>query len=205
MNKNKITLALVGALIGICGIAGHISLKDISISEFEPQISPVSCAFMGEAEAKRIQDKIPVHLYYATKDNKLKLVVRYVTVEEAQKDIGNFATIIMEELIREPKEKELRGVIPKGTKLEKPVQVKNNIAIVDLSEEFVKNHKGGIEEEKLTIFSIVNSMTELKDINKVRFKVNGKTLKDYKGNFRFDKDFKRFKSETPGITPTNTM
>ena len=116
--------------------------------------------------------------------------MRYIS--STQQDINEIATIIVKELMKNPKECGLYNVIPYGTTLRKPVKVQNNTAYVDLSEEFIKNHKGGKEGEKITIFAIVNSLTELKDINRVNFKINGKSLKEYKGNFRFDKDFPRY-------------
>ena len=205
MNKNKITFILVGVLVVACGVAGRISFKNIAINKFVPMVSPVSCISMGERDASKIQDKYPVHFYYATKDNKLKLVIRYIPISDAKKDIGSVATIIMKELIQTPKEEDLHTVVPKGTTLRKPVEVLDNVATIDLSEEFLNNHKGGLEQETLTIFAIVNSMTELPDIHKVRFRVNGKTLKEYKGNFRFDKEFPRFKAKNKIITPTNVV
>ena len=203
MNKNRFKLSIVAMLVVMCGVAGHVSLKNIAIDKFAVGVNPVSCISMGERDASKIQDKYPLHLYYATKDNKLKLVVRYISMNEAKKDLSEVATIIMKELIRTPKEEDLHTVIPKGTKLKRPVKVLDNVATVDLSEEFLNNHKVGLEQEKLTLFSIVNSMTELPDIHKVRFLVNGKTLKEYKGNFRLDKDFPRSKNII--IPPTSAV
>ena len=190
MSKNKITIILIAVLFGVCGFAGFESLKNVSINEIAEKVYPVSCTVINEEEAKKIQNKVPIHLYYATKQNKLKLVVRYIS--NTKQDINEIATIIVEELMKAPKEQGLYNVIPNGTKLRKPVKVKDNIAYVDLSEEFIKNHKGGKEGERVTIFAIVNSLTELKDINRVNFRINGKILREYKGNFRFDKDFPRF-------------
>lgn len=203
MKKNKITLTIIGVLVVVCGIAGRISFRNIAVNKFVPNISPVSCISMGERDASKIQDKYPVHLYYATKENKLKLVVRYISLSDAKKDISDVATIIMKELMQPPKEEGLHTVVPKGTTLKKPVQVVNDVAIVDLSREFLNNHAGGLEQETLTLFAIVNSLTELKDIHKVRFLVNGKSLKEYKGNFRFDKDFPRCRTKI--ITSTSVV
>jgi len=203
MKKNKIALMIMGVLVVVCSVAGRVSFKSIVVDKFVPSINPVSCISMGERDASKIQDKYPVHLYYATKDNKLKLVVRYISLHDAKKDISEVATIIMEELIKPPKEEGLLSVVPKGTILKKPVQVVDNVAIVDLSREFLKNHKGGLEQETITLFAIVNSLTELKDIHKVRFLINGRTLKEYKGNFRFDKDFPRCKTKV--ITSTSVV
>lgn len=190
MRKSRVTVVLVIIIVSVCGLAGCGSLKNITINDVAEKIYPVSCTVISEEEAKKIQDKVPIHLYYATKQNKLKLVVRYIP--NTNQDINKIATIVIEELMKSPKERELYNVIPKGTKLRKPVRVQDNVAYVDLSEEFINNHKGGKEGEEMTIFAIVNSLTELKDISRVSFKINGKVLKEYKGNFRFDKEFPRY-------------
>lgn len=43
----------------------------------------------------------------------------------------------------------------------------------------------------MTIYSIVNSLTELKEISKVKFLIEGKSSADFKGNFRFNTEFPR--------------
>ena len=63
-----------------------------------------------------------------------------------------------------------------------------------MTKEFVDNHPGGKEAEEMTIFSIVNTLTELKDIETVKFLINGKEQKEFKGNFRFDNEFPRNES-----------
>ena len=45
------------------------------------------------------------------------------------------------------------------------------------------------QKEKMTIYSIVNSLTELKEIDKVQFLIEGEKVKEFKGNFRFNNAF----------------
>jgi len=101
------------------------------------------------------------------------------------------ATIIVNELIAGPKDKNLKPTIPEGTKLCSPVSISGTIATVDLSKEFVDKHPGGKNAEQLTIYSIVNSLTEVKEINKVQFKIEGKVQSLYKGSYKFDVPFPR--------------
>jgi len=54
------------------------------------------------------------------------------------------------------------------------VHVDKKTAIVNFSKDFVENHCGGTLSEKMTIYSIVNTLTSLPEINKVNFLVNGK-------------------------------
>ncbi|MFN3699563.1 MAG: GerMN domain-containing protein [Dictyoglomus sp.] len=71
--------------------------------------------------------------------------------------------------------------IPKGTKL-LGLSVKDSIAYVNFSEEFRKNHPGGSLGELLTIYSIVNTLTEFPEIKKVQILINGAILETLAGH-----------------------
>lgn len=155
------------------------------------ELAPVSSVVMGEEEAKKLTDKVPIHLYFANEDNtKLKLEVRYIPISEAKKSPSNLATIIVKELIAGSKSG-LKNTIPEGTELRSPVKIEAGVATVDFTKAFVDNHPGGKSAEQMTIFSVVNSLTELKDIQKVKFTIDGKAQKEFKGNFKFDAPFPR--------------
>ena len=53
----------------------------------------------------------------------------------------------------------------------------------------------------MTIYSIVNSLTQIKDIEKVQFKIEGQVKDRYKGNFKFDVPF----SGSPSSTAKNHL
>lgn len=156
------------------------------------EVSPVSSIVLGEAEAKQIADKSPISLYFANEDNtKLKLEMRYVLMSELKKPTNEIATLIVMELMSGPsKGSVLKPTIPEGVKLNS-VKLEGNVAIVDFSKEFKENHAGGKAAEQMTIYSIVNSLTELKEISQVKFKLDGKTSKEFKGVFKFDNAFPR--------------
>lgn len=73
---------------------------------------------------------------------------------------------------KEPKSEGLHTAIPKGTKLIS-ASTKGDILTLDLSREFVSNSPGGSAGELMTLYSIVNTMTELPDIKKVQFLIEG--------------------------------
>ncbi len=50
------------------------------------------------------------------------------------------------------------GLIPSGTKLRSPVKVKNDVAVVDFSKEFLENFSGGSDQEALTLNAIVHTL-----------------------------------------------
>lgn len=61
------------------------------------------------------------------------------------------------------------------------VKVVKNIAYVDMTEEMVNVHPDGRDIELLTVYSIVNSLTCIDGIAGVRFTIEGKAQKDFKG------------------------
>lgn len=153
---------------------------------------PVSSISMNEEEAKNIANKMPLNLYFSTQDNsKLILEVRYVDMNEAKKGTASLAGVIVNELIKGPQTNGLKGTIPDGAKLAGPVTLNAGTATINFTKEFVDKHPGGEAQAKLTIYSIVNSLTELTDVQKVKFLVSGKTVTDFKGAYKFDTTFPR--------------
>lgn len=157
------------------------------------EMRPVSGMTMGEEEAQQLSEKVPIRLYFANEDNtKLKMEIRYIPMSEASKSVNSLATLIVKELINGPSEKSgLKATLPKETELRSPVSIEARVATVDFTKAFVDNHSGGKEAEQMTIYSIVNSLTEIKDIEQVKFKIDGSTRDNFKGSFKFDAPFSR--------------
>jgi hypothetical protein len=206
--RKPLSLIMVLFLIMTC-FCGCSVLRKLGIGNKSSEITPVSSIYIGEEEASLLTDKIPVYLYFANKDNtKLRKLIRYIPVSEMKKGSGALATVLVEELIKGPaKGTGLKATIPEGAKLASPVTVEKGTATVDFNSTFIKNHPGGKDAERMTIFSIVNTLTELVEIQDVIFKIDGKVNEEYKGNFRFDAAFPRATSlisteqavkETPG-------
>ncbi|NLA41487.1 MAG: spore gernimation protein GerMN, partial [Smithella sp.] len=70
------------------------------------------------------------------------------------------------------------AIIPKGTKL-LSIGTKEGICTLDLSAEFVDNNPGGTAFEAALINSVVNSLTELPQVKKVQFLINGQKREVY--------------------------
>ncbi|KNY27110.1 GerMN domain-containing protein [Pseudobacteroides cellulosolvens] len=181
-------LFIVSVFVG-CGILQKLGIE----KDGSDELQPASSVAIGEEEAKKLSDKVPIHLYFANEDSsKLKLEVRHIPISEAKKSVNNLAGIVVKELINGPTKKGLKATIPEDTKLIKSsVPIKSGVATVNLSKDFVDKHPGGKEAERLTIYSIVNSLTEIKDIQEVKFLINGKVCETYKGFFKFDAAFPR--------------
>jgi germination protein M len=190
----KITIILPLILSVFLVLQGCSALQKLGLEEnADDELRPVSSVVIGEEEASRLTDKTPVRLYFANEDNtKLKMEIRYIDSAEAKKSTSHLASIIVGELIKGPSvDKGFKPTIPPEAKLASPVSINGKVATVDMSKEFKTKHPGGKDAEKMTIYSIVNSLTELSEIEKVKFTIEGKTQKEYMGNFKFDALFPR--------------
>ena len=81
----------------------------------------------------------------------------------------------------------MQAVIPSGTVLNK-VTVRDGICYVDFNEKFMEKRKDITAE--VALYSIVNSLTELSNVYKVQFLINGATRKNYQ-NLDFSSTFER--------------
>ena len=95
---------------------------------------------------------------------------------------------VLEQLIAGPQEEGHVMTIPQETKI-REINTIDGICYVDLSIEFVTKHAGGSTGEGLTIYSIVNSLTELNHIDKVQFLIEGERQEEYKGHYDLSKPF----------------
>lgn len=83
--------------------------------------------------------------------------------------------LVMEELIKGSENSGYKSVIDKNTKLNS-VKVTDRTAVVDFGDNFETLNTGGSARERLCLYAIVDSLTELDNIDKVKFSVNGKVL-----------------------------
>ena len=91
---------------------------------------------------------------------------------DAKELINNPYEYLINLLIEGPKNEKLLKLIPENTKLNSAI-VKENILYIDFSEEFIKEQNLGKEQEELILKSIVNTVTELTEINKVKILIEG--------------------------------
>lgn len=192
MKRNiSITMFAVFLLVMLSGCS---ALQKLGLQESsDEELRPVSSIVIGEAEASKLTDKTPIRIYFANEDNsKLKLEIRYIDNPDVKKNLSNLASTVINELIKGPSDDvSFKRTVPAEAKLLTPVSISGKVATVDMSKEFKTKHPGGKDAEKMTIYSIVNSLTELEGIEKVKFTIDGKAQKEYMGNFRFDAAFPR--------------
>ena len=96
---------------------------------------------------------------------------RYVPLESIKNDM--YKTIV-EELIKGSNNSDYISPIPKNTKINS-IKCEGNKVILDLSSEYSQD--GEKSEEQLgKVYSIVNSLTEIKEIEEVEIQVDGEKI-----------------------------
>lgn len=165
MKKNKKKIIAIISLILII-IAGYLVYTNISIeknNEDEYQ------DYTPEEEISEDQMRqTKVILFFANSEtgeleSEIKIVDVNLLIKEPYKEI-------MQWLIKGPQSSNLKKIIPDGTILH-DIKIEKSCAIINMSNEFLNFEN---EENKLKIInSIVNTLTNLKEINSVKFLING--------------------------------
>ncbi len=80
--------------------------------------------------------------------------------------------VAVSRLLSGPASDSLQSAIPHGTQLN-DIYVSEGVCVIDLSAEFVSNAIHDATHEEMTLYSIVNTVTELPMINSVKFLIDG--------------------------------
>ncbi|MCI8362196.1 MAG: GerMN domain-containing protein [Clostridia bacterium] len=170
---------IIAAIFGVYYFL--VQKREVGIIEYTPQ---------EEISEEQMRQTI-VSLYFKTGEE-LVPEARLIDVKQL---LNNPYEEILKMLIEGPKNNNLEKTIPEETKINK-IQKENDILIIDLSKEFIENHKGGEKEEKITINSILNTLTELTEINGIKILINGEENKEFKdGKINFKNVFNKIIKE----------
>lgn len=178
--KRIITITIIICLI----IASIFVVYYFIIKDKEEEIIEIT----PEEEISEEQMRQTIVSLYFKAGEEVVPEARLIDVKEL---LNNPYEEILNMLIEGPKNSNLEKTIPEGTKINK-IKKEADTLIIDFSEEFINNHKGGEKEEKITIKSIVNTITELTEINEVKILINGEENKSFKdGYIKFNQVFER--------------
>lgn len=122
------------------------------------------------------QETMIVTVYNGTTDAKYLVAEPHVVPKD-----DHPARTAMELLVAGTKNVDLVSVMPSGTKL-RNIAIKDKIAYVDFNDKLVKNNKGGSASEILLVASIINTLTEFKEIKQVQIMVDGKKIDTISGH-----------------------
>lgn len=170
MKNKKIILLFLILLIAIL-VIGFFSIKYVKekkTNEEQSEIVPEQ-----EISEEQLRETI-VSLYFPDKEtNSLKPEARLVSVKELMESPYN---ILIELLIEGPKNDKLKGIIPENTKLLNS-SLEGECLTLDFSNELLNCDK---EKDKDNLInSIVNTVTELTEVNKVKILIEGQTNDEF--------------------------
>lgn len=112
-------------------------------------------------------EKVELNLYFAAKNG--KHLVKVLRPLEYNSNIS-LERLVVETIIDGPEGEALHPTVNPNTKIIS-IAVKDNICYVNLSKEFLTTQNDVLPE--VTVYSIVNSLIELQNINKVQISVEG--------------------------------
>lgn len=166
---NRKTLIIIIVLVIAIAITGILLWSNRSKNTEENVIQP-----QEEITDEQMRTAL-VTLYYMNKETKeLTPEGKMIDVKKLLAD--PYETLI-NLLIEQPKNEKLQSAIPNGTKV-LGAELKGDVVYLDLSNEFIENNS---VEEKTIINAIVNTLTELNEVNGVKILINGQENKEFKG------------------------
>ncbi len=125
-----------------------------------------------------------VNLYFANQSGDA-LVKKTETVAYSKQT--PIEKVIVEQLIRGPVDNSMNATLPLDVKL-LSITVSNGVCYVNLSSNFLTEMVNVSND--IPVFSIVNSLTSLSNIDSVKILVNGQSAKFYKETINLDVNFK---------------
>jgi len=152
-----------------------VCIETVSQHQLESSV-PLSSADYVCREIATGDTETTVRLYFSDVNG------RYLVAEERKNtfsDASQIPAYLIGQLIAGPQEKGSLATIPEGTKLLSVSVADDGTCTVDLSSEFLLNKPRTELLERMTVFSIVDSLTELKQISKVRLLIEGKPVTQY--------------------------
>jgi len=164
MKKNRKKIIAIITLILII-LIGLFIYNNISIQSTEEQYQDYTPQEEISEEQMR---QTKVVLFFENSEtgeleSEIKIVDANTLINEPYKEIFNM-------LLKGPQSNNFKKLIPDGTALH-DIKIEKSCAIINLSNEFLNYET---EENKLKIInSITNTLTNLKEINSIKFLING--------------------------------
>ena len=168
--RTKLILAGVGAMVFLA--AGLILLRVLSGTD-DDQLPPVTTTSSLPGEAKVID------LYFSDGDGRrLALERREIPAGTLTEQAKNGIT----ELISGPRKENLSPTVPKKAQV-RTVFYREKVVYVDFTSSLVSGHPGGSWSELLTVYSIVNTLTEnFGEIDRVQLLIEGRESETLAGH-----------------------
>ena len=168
--KKKIFIGFF-LLVAVMGLVYMVIINTIFhkneeiISEYVPEVE------ISDSELR----KTLVTLYFFDKDENIKSEERMIDSKEL---LRNPYIALIGMLLEGPKSSDLESVIPAGTRII-DAKLDKKCVIVNLSKEFVEAANGDVYQKSKMINTIVNTLTELNEVQTVKFLIEGEEVKGF--------------------------
>lgn len=176
--KNKKIIIIYSVLLIIILIGGYFTIKYVKNKKIENTNSE---EYTPQEEISEEQSRQTiVTLYFQNKETKeLVPEARMVDIKEM---VNTPYDKLINLLIEGPKNEKLERIITENTKL-LGTKIDGECITVDFSAEILNYDKTNEKSKDNLINSIVNTLTELTEINKVKFLVDGTENAEFSGTY----------------------
>lgn len=164
----SIMLLISAFLAAACDSAG-VRVNNPQLKTSLPKESAVDKPLLPEKALENNQERV-VKLYFSDQQM-LNLIPESRKVKTGE----NFYQQVLEELLLGPYNKELCRTIPEGTKLIS-FKLEDKTATVNFDHNLRDRHWGGSTAELFTVYSIVDTLTQFPEIEKVSFLLDGEKI-----------------------------
>lgn len=129
---------------------------------------------------------VQVSLYYTDLEGKKLFQTRHNVEFDGTISLEE---LVVRQLLAGPLEDDkLSPVLPAGTKINK-VSLKDGICYVDFSKEFLEGRDGVSDD--VIVYSVVNSLSDIGNVSKVQFRIDGKPVSSYRETVQIDLPIER--------------
>ena len=158
---------LIILLVGVAIIGGLLAFFSNNVEEIVTNVPE----YIPEAEItdEELRKTIVTLYFLDSETNKLSSEARLIDSKELLRDTYK---VLLKMLIEGPKDNNLESLIPENTEII-DTKLKGDCLVINFSKEFLEIDKTDSVKVSNLIYSIVNTLTELKEITKVKFLIDG--------------------------------
>ena len=120
-------------------------------------------------------ENMQVSIYFADADGRYLLELVELVNDVEEQDLPEY---LVHRLIGGPETSDSLAVLPSGTEL-LDIDVSGSVCTVNFSDAFMTNCPSTWQQERLTILAVVNTLTSLENVDRVKILVDGQALDPY--------------------------